>query len=215
MLLACSDDRSVAEARQGGGRADGRGNGGACRKAEARHPRQQVVAQPLLAAEKMRAAADVEQDAVGRIGGHERRVALAPVGDGVEETRVGRLVLGHGCERGIHGAGLRQRETGDDAAPLRRGIDRDQEVEVAALAEDGEGRSGLTRLPRDAVGRQPLQPQAQNPLRARTAAPHCSTPRSRLRDDHDGCVRAARRSAAGRCRSRTACGSPTSPFRGG
>ena len=88
----------------------------------------------------MRAAADVEQNAVGRIGGEERRVALAPVGDGVDEARVGCLVLRHGGERGMHGAGLRQREAGGEAEPLRRGIDRDQKIEIAALAEYGQGR---------------------------------------------------------------------------
>ncbi len=198
-FVAGSCDRRLAETRRGPSRADGRGDCGARGKAEARHPCEQIVAQPLLAAEEMRAAADVEQDAVGRIDRDERRVALAPVGDGVEQARVGRLVLRHGGERGMHGAGLRQRHAGDEAALLRGGIDRDQEVEVAALAEDSERRRSLTRSPRDAVGRKPLQPQAEYALRTRSAAPHCSTPRSRLRDDHGGCAPDARRSAAGRC----------------
>ena len=90
-------------------------------KPKPRHARQQIVAQLLLAAEQMRAAADVEQDAVGRIGGDERRVALAPVGDGVEQARVGGLVLRHGGERGMHGARLRQRQArrAGRAAPPR------------------------------------------------------------------------------------------------
>src|SRR5262249_28451242 len=83
---------------------------------------------------------------------------------------------------------------------LRRGVDRQQEIEVAALAEDDEGRRRLTPLPCDAVGRKPIEPQAQNALRARNAAPHCSTPRSMLRDDHGGCVQAERRGATDRGR---------------
>ncbi len=171
---------------RGPGRADGRGDGGMGGQAEACHPCEKVVAQPGLAAEQVRAAADVEQDAVGRIDGDERRVALAPVGDGVEKTCVAGLVLRHCGERGMHGAGLRQRHAGSEAEARGFRVDSQQEVDVAALAEDDERRT-LMRLPRDAVGRKPVEPQAQNPLRARNAAPHCSTPRSMLRDDHGDC----------------------------
>ena len=104
------------------------------------HPRKEIVAKFLFAAEQMRAAADVEQDAVGRIGGEEGRVALAPVGHGVEQARVGCLVLRHRGESGVHGAGLRQREAGGEPEPLRRGIDRDEQIEIAALAEYRQGR---------------------------------------------------------------------------
>jgi len=114
----------------------------------------------------MRAAADVEQNAVWGIEGDERRVALAPVGNGIEQAGVGRLILGHGRESWMHGAGLRQREARRESALLRRGVDHEQEIEVAALAEDDEGRRRLTPQPGDAVGRKPTQPQAQNALRA-------------------------------------------------
>ena len=128
------------ETRGGGGRTDAGGNGGACRKAEPGHPRKEIVAKFLFAAEEMRAAADVEQNAVGWIGGEEGRVALAPVGHGVEEARVGCLVLRHRGEGGVHGAGLCQREAGGKSEPLRRGIDRDEKIEIAALAEYRQGR---------------------------------------------------------------------------
>jgi len=39
----------------------------------------------------------------------------------------------------MHGARLRQREAGREAEPLRCGIDCEQEIEIAALAEDDEG----------------------------------------------------------------------------
>jgi len=51
----------------------------------------------------------------------------------------------------MHGARLRQREAGGEAEPLRRRIDTDEQVEVAALAENNKWRSNLRRLPRDAV----------------------------------------------------------------
>jgi len=38
----------------------------------------------------------------------------------------------------MHGARLRQREPGAQASPFRRGVDRDQKVEIAAPAEDDE-----------------------------------------------------------------------------
>ncbi len=153
--------------RSGEGRADGGRDGGAHREAETAHARGEIVAQFLLAAEQMRAAADVEQDAVGRIDGDERRVACAPVGDGVDEMRVGGGVLRHRGEIGMHGARLRQRHGFAQAKPLRRRIDRDQHVGIAALAVDdaGRGRRDLTRRPREAVGRKPRQPQAEDALR--------------------------------------------------
>jgi hypothetical protein len=52
----------------------------------------------------------------------------------------------------MHGAGLREREAGGESESRRRGVDRDQEVEVAAFAEDDEGKGCFTPLPRDAVG---------------------------------------------------------------
>src|SRR5258707_1060990 len=128
-----------AEARQRGGCADRGGDGGARRKAPPCHSREDIVAKVLLAAEEMRAAADVEQNAVGRIEGDERRVALAGLRNSVEKTGVGGRICRHGRERRMHGARLRQREADREAEPLRFGIDCEQEIEIAALAEDDEG----------------------------------------------------------------------------
>jgi hypothetical protein len=74
----------------------------------------------------------------------------------------------------MHGARLRQREAWAQPEALRRGVDRDQEVEIAALAEHDEGRGRsptsaarrrLMPLLPDAVGREPVEPEAQNALR--------------------------------------------------
>ena len=129
-------------ARPGG--ADGRGDGGARCKAETRHAGEEIVAQLRFAAEQMGAAADVEQNAVGRIGGDERRVALAPVGDGIEQARVGGCILRHGDERGMHGARLRQRKASAQAEPFRRGVDRDEQSTLPRLPETTRGRGSLT-----------------------------------------------------------------------
>src|SRR5262249_16366229 len=82
LAAICAGRRRIAEARRGGGRADGGGDGGACRKAEPRHAREEIAAKVRLAAEEMRAAADVEQNAVGRIDGDARRVPRAGVRNG-------------------------------------------------------------------------------------------------------------------------------------
>src|SRR5262249_21758878 len=152
-LAATCICRRIAEARHGGGRANGGGDGGARRKAESRHAREQIAAKVLFAAEEMRAAADVEQNALGRIDGDERRITLAVGGNGVERAGGGRRALGDGGEGWMLGGGLRQREAGGESELLRRGVDRQQEIEVAALAEDDEGGRRLTPLPCDAVGR--------------------------------------------------------------
>src|SRR5207253_2125108 len=147
-------------------------------------------------------AVELAQEIGAEAGGERRARQVEDVADAFQaEARergggVVRLVLGYGRESWMHGARLRQREARRESEPLRRGVDREQEIEVAALAEDDEGRRCFTPLPCDAVGRKPIQPQAQNALRARNAAPHCSTPRSMLRDDHGGCARDARGAAA-------------------
>jgi hypothetical protein len=47
----------------------------------------------------------------------------------------------------MHGTRLRQRQTGVEAKPLRRRVDRRQQVEIAALAVDDKG----SRSPRTAL----------------------------------------------------------------
>ena len=128
----------TAEARRRPGGADGAGDGRMGGQAGARDARQQIGAQRGFAAEQMRAAADVEQDAVGRIKRDQRRIAQAPVGDGIEQAGVGGCVFRHGHERRMHGARLRQRQPGVEAEPLRRRVDRRQQIEIAALAVDDE-----------------------------------------------------------------------------
>ncbi len=91
----------------------------------------------------MRAAADVEQDAVGRIKRNKRRVTQAAFRDGIEQAGVGGGVFRLGDERGMHGARLRQREPRAQPESLRRSIDRGQQVDIAALAVDDERRRSI------------------------------------------------------------------------
>src|SRR4051794_41854309 len=102
----------------------------------------------------MCAAADVEQNAVGRIGGEERRVALAPVGQGIKEASVGCLVLRHCSESGMHGACLRQRETGGLARPPPPRPHPREKIESGAPSPHPPGGGGGSPPPHPAGGRQ-------------------------------------------------------------
>ena len=122
-------------------------------------------------------------------------IALAPVGDGLEQARVGGLhpparPRAPDAWRGPVPARGRQSGRGRSAAASTA----TRRSRLPRLPKR-QGRRRFIPLPRDAVGRKPLQPQAQNALRARNAAPHCSTPRSMLRDGHGGCARRCARGA--------------------
>ena len=178
-LRAVRDDRRRrAEARGGPGRADGRRRRRRAPRSRSRvTPRQQVVAQ-IAASPPNRCAQPPmsRQDAVGRIERDQRRVALAPVGDGVEQARVGRLrpparrqaqdawrapapARGPGAARGAPPR-RRSRPAGRDcrACRTRRG--------EGPSRPHGFGRCRrLTPLLPDAVGREPVEPEAQDALR--------------------------------------------------
>ena len=87
--FAARDDAGLAIARDAPGAADRVGNRDAGVKPLMREPRDQIAGQRRFAAEQMRAAGDVEQQAVRRIEADQRRVAVAPVGDGFEQPPVG------------------------------------------------------------------------------------------------------------------------------
>ena len=88
-LLAAGVTSRLAMMRGGVSRADGAGDGDAISKAGRLQAAAEIGDQRVLAAVEMRAAADVEQQAVGRIAGHQRRVAQAPVGDRFEQRGIG------------------------------------------------------------------------------------------------------------------------------
>ena len=100
----------------------------------------------------------------------------------------------------MHGTGLRSaRPVASRAVPPRHRQRRGGRA-LPRCRTPPAGVGGLTPLPRDAVGRKPLQPQAQNASRS---SKRCSTlfhSTTMLRGDHGGCARAARPSAADRGR---------------
>ena len=143
--------------RGGPGRADAAGDGDTVGKAGAVEALAKVGGQLVLAAVKMRAAADVEQQAVGRVTSNERRIAQAPIGDFFQERGVGRGVFLDRVQRRMHGARLRQRETRVQAEPFRCFVDGDDRLGIAAFAVDHHSTS-----PR--VGRVPPRAPPPHPL---------------------------------------------------
>ena len=82
-----------------------------------------VPQQRRLAAEQMGAAGDVEEQPVRRIERHQRREAVAPVGDVLQRLAVGGFIgVVHG-EFGTDGAGIGERQADGEtgARPPRRG----------------------------------------------------------------------------------------------
>ena len=101
----------LAEARRRPGGADRVGDGDAVREAGAAEAPREIAGQLRLAAEEMRAAADVEQQPVGRIDGDERRIAQASLGQVVEQMRFGGGIVRACHQIGMHGARLGERQS--------------------------------------------------------------------------------------------------------
>ena len=149
----------------------------------------------VLAAVKMRAAADIEQQAVGRVDGDQRRVAQAPVGDFFEQAarRPRRLphrgsagCMARACASARPGAGR--------AAPPPRRRRRSVRHCRACHRRRAEQRPHATSL--DAVGREPRSHRLS--MRCEEEALIAVTPSSRIRGGRGGCARGARADAAGR-----------------
>ena len=91
---------------------------------------------------------DVEHQAIRRIEGDERGVALGPVGDGREQGRIGGSILVDDVERRDHGAGIGERLADGEAEPLGRLIQRDEAERALDLGDDRErGRHGAFGAP--------------------------------------------------------------------
>ena len=103
-LLAGGNDAVAAEARRRPGRARRRGKPGADIETLLEEARQDVVQHGALAAEQMGAAGDVEEKPVRAVERHQRRVAVAPVGEAFEQPAVGLRIGLDDVDRGMHGA---------------------------------------------------------------------------------------------------------------
>jgi hypothetical protein len=143
-----------------------------------------------LAAEQMGAAGDVQEQAVGRIERHQRREAVAPVGNMIQRFAIGSLIGVEHLYVRTDGAGIGERQADFEAETGCGIIERGNLQRVVLFGDDDartvarplEGivdasiiRSSLVRgilasrrgvaaraLSPDAIGRQPWQPQAEN-----------------------------------------------------
>lgn len=119
--------------------ADGGSNGSACGETEAFDPPHQIMKKFILAAEKMRAAGDIEQNPIRRIAGDKWCVALTRIGQGFEKAGISGLIFRDGSQRRMHGARLRKRESGGKAHAFGCAIDGDEQIKIAAPSEYYEG----------------------------------------------------------------------------
>ena len=121
-------------------RADrGAGNRGADGKALPRQRTANHLHQCGLAAEQMRAAGDVEEQAVRGIQRHQRREAVAPVGDGVQRLRIRGLIGVEHLDVRTDRAGIGQRQA-DIEAEMGCGIIQRGNLQRVVLLGDDDAR---------------------------------------------------------------------------
>ena len=121
-------------------RADrGAGDRGADGKAAPRQRAADDLHQRGLAAEQMGAAGDVEEQAMRRIERHQRREAVAPVGDVVQRFGVGGFIGIEHRQFRADGAGIGERQADRKAGARRRVVERMNLQRVVLLGDDDAG----------------------------------------------------------------------------
>ena len=123
--------------------------------------------QRAFAAEQMGAAGDVEIQPMRRIERHQRREAVAPVGDVVERLAVGDLVGVEHRQLRADGAGIGERQADREAGAHGQIVEGVNQQRVVLLGDDDAGsvtQRGAVRckLALDAVDGQAWQPQAED-----------------------------------------------------
>ena len=192
----------LGKARQRPGGARGVGHRGAAGEVVAREALDQVGQQRafarLVPAEEMGAAGDVEQQAgiaaeaagaagfgsflgdgaAQRIDRHPGRVAVAPVGDRLDQAAVGLRLAGRRDQVGHQGARIGQPHMGAQAGGAGMGVDRGQARAAVAPDDGGGGPSRpVSRRRTLSIPRQPIRGKLGEPQRDN--AFHRSTPRAR------------------------------------
>jgi hypothetical protein len=160
-----------AEARRAPGRADGIGDGGAVMDAEEAHVPVEIGEHARFTAPQMRAAGDIQHQAIDAVSRHQRREARRPIGKALEIRRIGIRV-----ERDDDDMRRPGTRIGDRHAALQpeRPGGRVQRLDLQAIAdlrrqdERPLSRSGGGRLlpallltPPILIGRPMWQPQGQ------------------------------------------------------
>ena len=166
-LLAIGNDLSGSLPRQRPGADRGARDRGADGKAATAQRTAYDLQQRTLAAEQMGAAGDVEIEPMRRIERHQRREAVAPVGDVFERLAVGDLVGVEHRQLGADRAGIGERQADREAGAHGQIVERVDLQGVVLLGDDDAG--GITqrdavlrKLALDAVDGQAWQPQAED-----------------------------------------------------
>jgi hypothetical protein len=106
--------------RERPGRIGRVGKGGTYAETMPPEPRAGGAHQPVLPAEEMRRARDIEDQRIGQVQRHHRRIADAEIGKPFEEAPVGRrIMLLHDKARDAR-AGVSERQAGEE--PERFGV---------------------------------------------------------------------------------------------
>ena len=95
--------------------------------------------QRAFAAEQMGAAGDVEIEPMRRIERHQRRKAVAPVGDVIERLAVGDLVGVEHRQLGADRAGIGERQADREAGAHGQIVERVNQNGVVLLGDDDAG----------------------------------------------------------------------------
>ena len=122
--------------RGGPGGTNGAGNGKRIAKAGIFQPTTEISHEFAFATVKMCAATDVEQQAIGCIAGHQRRVTQTPVGNGLEQGGICFGIFGHRIDARMHRTGLGQCKARRQAKPFGCVIDGNKNFGIAAPAGD-------------------------------------------------------------------------------
>jgi hypothetical protein len=154
------------------GAADGVGNRSPGPKTLPFETRHDAPAQRRFAAEEMRAARNIEQEPIRRIETDQRRVTVAPVGDGDERAPVGlRIGVGDSDAR-EHRARVGERHAGSQSEMRRRIVHRGEPQCTLDRLDDGQ-RLAIRRVraaadvlrwrvsTRQTIRHQPSQPHRQ------------------------------------------------------
>lgn len=116
-------------------------------------------------AEEVGAAGDVEHDARGRVDPDQRGVAVAPVGDRVEQPLVGHRIARRDLERGIARTRIGKRRADREAEARGCIVHRRDPQRALDHVGDDERPLGLIRrggaAPRQTVRRQPPEPDRE------------------------------------------------------
>ena len=153
-------------ARNAPGAAGHVGDGHARAQTQGGKPGDDIAAKRRLAAEEMGAAGHVEHDARGRIDPDQRGVAVAPVGDRLEQAQVGRRIAWRDLQRRMAGARIGERRADREAQARGRIVHRRDAQRAFDHVRDDERRAlAFIRcrrgLPLEAVGRKPPQPDRE------------------------------------------------------